>query len=399
MNRNLGRTKAVLLLDESGLLQEISDSLPMPLIEVLGRSILQRTVDSLRDAGVEDIQVVAGFEKPLPAYAQENLDRLEGATVVGAPVSGVWHKAEQLFMSLTDAQTSALLLVRLNVYAEVDWNAFVQQHLDRNSRVTRVWATAGDSAETLPLDIFAIAPNRRNDAAYLLRNGMKQSRNNLERYDAGEGEYVRTLRSAADLRELAADGLYRRSNLAPFGREVRPGVFVGEGTRIDRGARLVAPVYIGRRCRIRARALVTRAAAIEQHSIIDCGCIVDAATVLPYSEVGPALDVSRCVVGNKRLFSLSRQVTTELLDPKLFREVTYNAGLRTLAQAANLAAFLPSQLFRGLRRAADAGNVTVIDRDEVCEPAHSATLHSTKPELELQNLAPSMAVMRRYGNQ
>jgi len=72
-------------------LSGFAESTPVGLLEVLGRSVLQRTIDSLVAAGIPSIHVVAGFEKELPAYAQESLGQLENATLVSATASGVCH--------------------------------------------------------------------------------------------------------------------------------------------------------------------------------------------------------------------------------------------------------------------------------------------------------------------
>ena len=41
----------------------------------------------------------------------------------------------------------------------------------------------------------------------------------------------------------------------------------------------MAPVYIGRRAKIRSGSVVTRAAAVEHHSVVDCGTVVENGTI------------------------------------------------------------------------------------------------------------------------
>jgi hypothetical protein len=390
------RCKAILLLDDSAQLQEISEAVPAALVDVLGRSTLQRTVDSLRAQGITDIEVLSALDKPLPAYAEADLHSV-AAEQVNAPVSGMWHKAERLFAGLNVANYSAVLIIRLNVYAEVDWGRLIREHIAGNARITQAWAMQPGNVEPHAIDIFAVAPNRRNDAAQLFRSGLATSRHPISTYSCGENEYMRGVRSSRDLRKLAEDMLYRRCQGVPQGTEVRPGIFIGASTRIDKGVRLVAPVYVGRRCRVRTGAVLTRGTAVEEHCRIDCGSILESATVLPYSEIGPGLDVSHSVAGHKKLFHLGRSVSTELLDPQLFREITFNAGLRTLAGVATLASFLPQQIWRGLTGNRD-GNVTNITQGRACEESGSFR-HATNQEAELPQLAAELAVARRYGNQ
>src|SRR5437764_2182014 len=116
--------------------------------------------------------------------------------------------------------------------------------------------------------------------------------------------HVSRLRTAADLRQLTADGLLARKAVKPLGREIQPGVWVGTGGRVQRGARLVAPCYVGAHARVRSAAVLTRATAIEHHAEVDCGTVVEGATVLPFSYVGAGLDVAYSIVGYRKIAPL-----------------------------------------------------------------------------------------------
>src|SRR5207302_2565872 len=141
--------------------------------------------------------------------------------------------------------------------------------------------------------------SRRNDAAYLLRSGMRHSRTDCVPYIAGSNgeEYVNLLRHEADLRKLASDALHRNCKMQPEGREIKPGIWAATDSQIDRRARLVAPIFIGSRARICPGAVITRGSSIERHAIIGNKTVVENGTVLPYTNVGNGLDVSHAVVG------------------------------------------------------------------------------------------------------
>ena len=100
-------------------------------------------------------------------------------------------------------------------------------------------------------------------------------------------------------------------------RELKPGIWVGDGARIHRKARIVAPAFIGAYSKIRASALITRGSAIEHHAEVDCGTVVENSTVLPFTYVGAGLDVMHSVVGFRRLAHLVRKVEVEISDAKL----------------------------------------------------------------------------------
>jgi hypothetical protein len=366
------------------------------LVEVLGRIVVQRMVDSLIQAGVSCVHVVAGFEKQPPSHAKELFDGLEHATVTHASASGVCHTAEQVFTSITDANTQAIFLIRADAYAEIDWSALATHHSYYNNRLTRAWFPAADSSSPVPTDIFLISANRRNDAAFLLRSGLKQSRNECVRYLASTEEYVNQLRHWHDLRQLATDALYRRCKLQPVGTEVRPGIWLGAGARVERGARLVAPVYVGRRGRVLSGAVVTRGTSIEQHSRVDCGSIVENASIQPYTEIGPGLDVSHSVVSESRLFHLKRNVAVELIDPKLVKPVSGNAAVRVVASLTSLVTFIPRQIVRGFTgKTEDVVPVPAISG--ICAEATSTAF--TRPVADINKLEAGLAVVRRYGNE
>src|SRR5206468_2511696 len=113
--------------------------------------------------------------------------------------------------------------------------------------------------------------------------------------------YYNPLSNAADLRALAVDGLMQRAQITPAGIEARPGVWIARGARIQRRARVLAPAFVGEHARIRAGAVVTRCGVVEHHAEVDSGTIVENDSVLPYTYLGPGLDVAHCVAGSKRL--------------------------------------------------------------------------------------------------
>ena len=113
--------------------------------------------------------------------------------------------------------------------------------------------------------------------------------------------------------------------------EVRPGVWLDEGSEIHRRARVVAPAYIGCASKVRADALITRLSDIERDCCIDCGTVVEDTSVLANTTIGICLDLCHAVVSGNILLNLEREVLIEISDSRVLRST--NAG-RRLARGA-----------------------------------------------------------------
>ncbi len=318
---------------------------PMALMDVLGRPVLNRVADRLMRFGVTAMSVigsVSGESSRLVSRAMRAPVRWNPT-----PASGLWRSAQQIFAEYTQDGADLVLVLRLGPYAEIDYDHLIQTHLDQNSRVTGVTDAAGRT-----LGAFLISSSRRNDAVYLLRHELQESRTPLVRYVFNG--YLNRLASAADLRRLAVDGFCGRAQVEPQGTEIRPGVWVANGAHIHRRARVLAPAFVGEHAKVHASAVLTRCAVLEHHTVVDCGTVIEDATLLPYSTVGSGLDVAHAVVGFRRLADLRRNVELSIEDPKLVSTVSA-APMRALSQVAALASFFPVHFVRGLlgKRAAE----------------------------------------------
>ena len=351
--------------------------------DVLGKPVVARQAELLQSQRIGGISIVS--ETPSPGGIPRSVPWI-------SPHGQFWRAAENAFSEMAQGGAEAVLVIRMGGYAEFDTEEFIQRHLDGRAHVTRA-VDAGGSR----LDMFVINASRRNDAAYLFRHGLQQTRS--ECGDWIFRGYYNPLASAADLRALAVDGLMQRAQVNPIGTEVRPGVWIGRGARVSRRARLLAPSYVGEHARVRAGAVITRCGVVEHHAEVDSGTVVENASVLPYTYFGPGLDLAHAVAGSNRLLHLPRDVEVEIADPKLMNIRSQHAPLRAVASAVSLASFLPVHIFRGLLAASH--------REQPKElPAAVKTPSSavnTPADFEGSNQAPSfpanLAVARRYGEQ
>jgi hypothetical protein len=353
---------------------------------------MQRAIGNLRDGGIEDITVVADFEQN-DAFLMNGAP-LRSATMVTAN-EDVFASAQEIYREAARGDAEAVFLARVSSYFEVDMDQLLSHHLHFHNRVTRLWS----GSDPMPMEAIMVSTSRMEDGVQLLRNHLRESSTEGVRYrlKEGNGEYVNLLRDANDLRRLASDGLHLRCGLKPVGKEVRPGVWVDESSHIASDARLVAPVFIGKRTRIRAGAVITRGSAIEHHCSVDCGTVIENATLLPYSQIGPCLDLSHSVAGERRIVHLKKNLSTEIHDGRMLNSISASPARRLLTLAGSLFSFIPEHFCRGLfSKLGEVGEARVANNGFGTTHAYKS---SSKDKAELPEMSPGLAVVRRYGNQ
>jgi hypothetical protein len=368
-----------------------SSSLPFGLLDVAGKSPLERIAGLMRKFGINPISaVIEGNSWNVRSMARS----VPGVDAAIVQADRFWRAAENAFNDMAQSGAELVLLFRLGPYAELDLEKFVQFHLDHHARVSQV-TQGGQSRE-----IFCISASRRNDAASLFRSQLTKCRSDCPQFE--HYGYTNLLCDAHDVRQLAIDILTLRSESGPAGEQIRPGVWVSPGAHIEKGARVLAPAFVGGRARIRSGAVITRCSSIEHHAHVDCGTVVENSSVLPYCYLGAGLELAHSVAGFGRISNLRRACTVPVVDEKLLRHIAATSGNRLLASAADFVTYVPRQFWRGISGQPSAP-----------QPDLNTALHQTSPTLghaagyrapacnaEVANEFPSnFAVARTNGNQ
>jgi NDP-sugar pyrophosphorylase family protein len=135
-------------------------------------------------------------------------------------------------------------------------------------------------------------------------------------------DYVCRLTHPRALRQLVSDVLSGRCAMRPAGREVKPGIWVGDGAEIHRRARIVAPAYIGAGCQVQQDTVITRCSSIEKNCYVDCGTVVEDSSILGNTHVGIWLDVCHAVVSGNKVLNLEFEVLLEISDPSVMRSTS-----------------------------------------------------------------------------
>ncbi len=290
--------------------RNLSSTSPIVFWDVLGASVLQRTIRRLRQCGFALISV----------FNNEDF----AATGQAEP----WEKA---ILDYARSGVERILLLSLGAYSEIDFTDLLRFHKNCAAPVTNVSDDRG------PLGISVIESSAAVEHGALLRSRLSALSSCSSTYEfSGDSNRLET---AADYRRLALHGLAGMCQLAPLGREVGSGIWVGDSTRIDKSARVLGPAYIGAETRLRAGALVLGGAAIERNCDIDCGTVVEGSSILPATYLGPGLHVSHSVVNGSRLTHLGRNLEVELADTNLLGWTGNRASRRILETLGSLLTF------------------------------------------------------------
>ncbi|HET9365590.1 MAG TPA: hypothetical protein VFP71_11340 [Candidatus Angelobacter sp.] len=362
---------------------------PLGVVDVAGKTPLERTAERLQQFG---ILPAAAVVETAAFSTRPGLSPTPGLNYVAAQPDRFWRAAENAFNEMVQNGAELVVLVRLGVYAEIDFEHLVQFHLDRGSRVSQV-CHQGEN-----LDIFCISASRRNDAASLFRSQLSRCRSECPLME--HAGYVNHLSGARDLRQFAIDILTRQAQTCPAGQEIKPGVWVERTAIVEKGARILAPAFVGALARVRTGAVITRCSSVEHHAQVDCGSVVENSSVLPYCYVGAGLDLAHSVAGMRQVANLRRDVTVEIPDPKLIDLISATSGKKFLTSAAELLTYLPRVAWGGFTRSKQP------------QPDLNAALRKTSPALgntagyeapacdtEAAHKFPNMVVARRYGHQ
>ncbi len=292
------------------------------IVDVLGRSILDRTLDRLTSATHTQPTVI------VESFPVAGLFPCDDITASGSMPA--WENAiGRHIMRGVDH----LLLIRLNAYTDLDFGGLLQSHIETQSSLTRVYGLTG------ALDIAVVDANSLQDSGNTYCKTLSEIIFRQRRF-LYRG-YANALAGPRDLRQLVEDGLHGVCRLNPVGIEVRPRLWYGDGARVDSSAVIHAPAFIGVGSHISASCTIDRASAIEHGCIVDYKSTIRQSCLLQNTHIGIDLNVRHAIVFNNRLAHLDRGVEINC-DPRLIGITSRSAALH-----GNLAASLRRrQLFQ-----------------------------------------------------
>lgn len=335
--------KAILLVGGQGTrLRPLTNSTPKPLLPLLNRPFLDHVLFLLKTHGISDIILAVGYrsesfepaygdgshlgvkltyvkeDKPLDTgWAIKNveryLDRGETFLVFNGDVLTDLDIADMVRFHRESGSMCTISLTPVEDVSsygvvEVDDTGRVQRFLEKPKPGTTEsrWINAGTYVmETNVLDYISeprlldeIPAGRPYSVEYGLFPKMLEEGRPVYGYRSGAywldmGTPERYLQAQNDL--LAGRLKYA---LEPPGEQVQDGVWAGEGTFIDAGARLTGPAVLGKGCRLRANSAVTGPAALGDGC--ELGEEAQVQNVIAFNNVtfGPSSRSSDSLFGN-----------------------------------------------------------------------------------------------------
>jgi hypothetical protein len=277
---------------------------PLACFDILGRSITERMIERFVKVEVDVISVLVEadvtFQVPPLRGSFPNLS----IQIVNDAQHAVTQKLREFSMNGVDrcfVQSAA-------AYTETDFLDLFYFHREARQIATRAFDRNG----ALPLWVVDTV-GVRSDIEKLLSQAGKNGASYFLR------GYVHRIAHPRDLRRIAEDMLRGSCEKGATGKEVRSGLWIDEGAKVHRRARIVGPAYIGCRSKVRADTLVTRFSSIERDCCVDYGTVVENTSLLPHTHVGIWLDVCHAIASGNQLFSLGRDVGVEISDPSVMR--------------------------------------------------------------------------------
>jgi hypothetical protein len=282
---------------------------PITCADILGQSVVDRTISRLRQAGVESISLIGGRD----AYSPPVGKALE--VIYTENPFARWPAAQRKVAEQKGQGISSVIVIGLGAYMEVNVPSAVKFHLAHGTPLTQLEDSDGNT-----LDFWIVDTEWFRTAATGCTFPF--------RYGEFPGlpvpwkmtGYVNRLQDAADFRRLVVDSFLAKCEIRPRGTEVKPGIWMDDGVRVHRNTRLVAPVYLGQYARVDSSAVVTRFSNVERDAHVCGGTVVDQASILPHTLVGEGLDVSRSVVQGNTLANLDHNIVLKIDDPNLIRD-------------------------------------------------------------------------------
>lgn len=275
---------------------------PIASWQLFGRSILDHTAEQFYQGGVDVITVISEEA----AHSAE---------------STFWSEWDGVAARYLNEGIEKVLLVRLSNYVEIDVPHLARMHQQANSPLTQVYHNQQ------PLDIVLVEGRGPKGNADSFRSRLNSIVPRQCRYRfAG---YYKPLSGPKEFRELAQDSLLRRTRIVPKGKEVRRGVWLADGARVDASAQIKAPACVGEGARIAASCSIAGASTIERNSEVDCGTSIDGCCLFPGTYVGMGLRFRRAIVASSGLFHLERDLEVEIQDSRLLAVARGAKGMQS----------------------------------------------------------------------
>ncbi len=324
--------KAVLMAGgEGSRLRPLTSRRPKPLAPVAGKPVMEHIVELLRDHGFTEIVSTLHY------LADEIESWFGDGSVYGVTMHYVVEDtplgtAGAVKMAHDVLAGEPFLIISGDALTDIDLTALVRHHRERGNDVTialqrvtnplefGVVVTGEDGRITRFLEKPSwgeVFSDTINTGIYVLEPGILDLMERGKIYDFSKDLFPLMLRDGAKLggwvfdaywtdignleqyQQANYDAVSSKVHITHAGTEVAPGVWAGEGTRIDPDARLEAPIVLGRDVRIAAGAKIVGPTVIGDRSIVERGAAINRSVAWEDCYVGEEAVLNDCTVADR----------------------------------------------------------------------------------------------------
>lgn len=329
MPNNIPR-KAMLLAAGAGTrLRPLTYETPKPMVPVVNRPVIHHVLDNLLKHGVEEVMInLHALPEQVRGYCGDGsrwslkLRYSHEPKLMGT--AGSIKKVESFF------KDGPFFVMSGDGVSDIDLTAMWQFHRRRGAFATMatkrvesrfeygVTLTGSDQRIKGFLekpswgDVFS---NKVNTGIYLFEPEVLKLIPRGRPYDFGHELWPKLLKmrkpifayetdaywcdvgNLPEFRRCQIDALDRRAHINIPGRELRKGVWVEEGARIDPKARLEAPVLVGKGSFVDAGATVGPYTVVGDRARIGKGAVVERSILYDNVLVGEGVRLNNCIIG------------------------------------------------------------------------------------------------------
>jgi mannose-1-phosphate guanylyltransferase/phosphomannomutase len=324
--------KAVLMAGgEGSRLRPLTSRRPKPLAPVAGKPVMEHIVELLKRHGfTEIVSTLHYLADEIESYFADGT--AHGVTmhyvVEDTPLgtAGAVKMAHDLLAGET------FLVISGDALTDIDLSALIRHHREQANDVTIALQRV-----TNPLEFGVVVTDDDgrivrflekpswgevfsdtiNTGIYVLEPAILDRMERGRIYDFSKDLFPRMLRDGAKLggyifdnywtdignleqyQQANYDAIAGKLHLEPHGAEISPGVWAGEGSRIDLNAHFEGPIVLGRDVRIGAGATITGPTVIGDRTIVEAGAKISHSVVWEDCFVGEEASLNDCTVADR----------------------------------------------------------------------------------------------------
>ncbi|PKN01154.1 MAG: hypothetical protein CVU77_06675 [Elusimicrobia bacterium HGW-Elusimicrobia-1] len=310
-------------------LRPLTFSIPKPMVPVVNKPVLEHTIENLARHGVRDIMMNLHYRGDMIKDYFGDGSRW-GVRISYSPEKKLMGTAGGVKRCEDFLKDGTFLVLSGDGLADVNLSAVLDFHRRKKSAATMVLKAVDskfDYGVTLlspsgrirkfiekPLwsDVFS---NTVNTGIYVFEPKILRMIPPGKFYDFGNTLWPRLLKkrlpiygyvtksywtdvgNLKEYRQGQRDALDGKISLKIPGRQIRKGVYVGDGARIHPTARLLAPCVVGRECLIEKNAIIGPDTVIAAKCRIARGASVSNSILWGRVRVAPRVKLDNCIIG------------------------------------------------------------------------------------------------------